>query len=185
MKTFMFLNYLFNPFLSQSLNRSFTQFPHRFVRWTVASTIALASPLAVMESAFTHPDTGVLFLANAFNPPNEGEPVQTVGGASRGTCETGSLSNVLFFKKQNALSQSYLEAQIPSGMAHQVFFSLRNRNNETVYQGFLPVDTIQNRVLVDYHTLAEVQENQTYQWSMAIICGKALRPDSPVFQGTL
>ncbi|MEY2978279.1 MAG: DUF928 domain-containing protein [Prochlorotrichaceae cyanobacterium] len=146
-----------------------------FARSLLASTIVFASPVAIVESS----------LAQAFNPPNEGEPVQTVGGASRGTCSSGPIQDIKFFQKQNDLSQPILEAQLPPDMAQQVFFSLRDANNETVYQGFLPVNADTNTVKVDYLSLGNMETANSHRWSMAIICGKALRPDSPVFQGTL
>jgi len=145
----------------------------RLLRHTLL--VAAAVPIALPSPA----------TAQAFNPPNEGEPVQTVGGASRGTCATGSISDVKFFMKQDDLAVSFLEAALPAGMAKQVFFSLRSADDQTLYQGFLPVDTETNSVQIPYHTLAQLADGTTYNWSVAVICGKSLRPDSPVFQGTL
>jgi len=148
------------------------------IRLIIASTIALSCPLTIVDRSF----------AEAFNPPNEGEPVHTMGGASRGACSSGPVQDVKFFQKQNDQSQTVLEAHLPAGLAQQVFFSLRGENNETLYQGFLPVDAQTNTVRVNYQSLGNLQEApsyQAYQWSMAIICGQALRPDSPVFQGML
>ena len=118
-------------------------------------------------------------MSRAFNPPNEGEPAQTVGGASRGLCSGGDLANVTFQQTNSALT-----AQLPEGMAKQVFFSLRDENNTTLYQGFIPVEN--NRASITNGVLSQIDaDSQDYTWSMAIICGRALRPDSPVFQGTL
>ncbi|MGA0200099.1 MAG: DUF928 domain-containing protein [Prochlorotrichaceae cyanobacterium] len=148
---------------------------NQLLRKAIAGTIAVLAPLNLASEA----------QAQAFNPPNEGEPIQTVGGASRGTCSIGPISNVKFFMKQDEQSGTVLEAHLTEGMAKQVFFSLRNSEDETLYQGFLDVDTEQNTVQVPFQNLAQIAEDSHYTWSVAVICGKALRPDSPVFQGVL
>ena len=118
-------------------------------------------------------------MSRAFNPPNDGEPAQTVGGASRGLCSGGDLASVTFKQTSSALT-----AQLPAGMAKQVFFSLRDANNTTLYQGFIPVKN--NTASITNDVLGQIDAaSQDYTWSMAIICGRALRPDSPVFRGTL
>ncbi|AFY39737.1 hypothetical protein Lepto7376_3540 [[Leptolyngbya] sp. PCC 7376] len=118
-------------------------------------------------------------MSKAFNPPNEGEPAQTVGGASRGLCSGGDLASVSFKQTSSALT-----AQLPEGMAKQVFFSLRDASNNTLYQGFVPVNN--NQALISGDVLGDLDAaNGDYTWSMAIICGRALRPDSPVFRGNL
>jgi hypothetical protein len=124
-------------------------------------------------------------LRKVFVPPGDDAPEQTLGGATRGGCAAGPLNEVKVVTKHNDLAQPFLEAQLPQGMAQQIFFSLRDSNNQTLYQGFLPVEQDHSLVQVEYHDLATLQENKEYKWRMAVICGEALSPDSPVFEGTL
>lgn len=154
------------------------------------SSVAIASVLGIslgsvnsVLAEFSLRGVGAGIAAKeAFTPPGEGAPTQTVGGASRGSCATGSLTDVRF-TGQNG--QSILTAQLPENMAAQVFFSVKNEINKTIYQGFIPVTQPENRVEIKSNLIGTLNAKETYTWSMAIICGTALRPDSPVFQGNL
>ena len=122
---------------------------------------------------------GITLGAMPFNPPNEGEPIETVGGGSRrGFCLEADLANITFQK-----TQSTLTANLPAGMAEQVFFSLRDSLDNTIHQGFLPVNNNQASIPDDILSQTSTT-SQPYTWSMAIICGEALAPDSPVFRGS-
>jgi hypothetical protein len=142
---------------------------------TIAGSSTVFSQTATNETQITDSTT---LMSKAFNPPNEGEPAQTVGGASRGLCSGGDIASVSFNQTSSALT-----AQLPAGMAEQVFFSLRDANNNTLYQGFIPVENNQAHITGD--VLGSIDANAGHTWSMAVICGRALRPDSPVFRGNL
>lgn len=142
-----------------------------------AQVIAMESPQAVVRMSTSTPQN---LIAQAFNPPNEGEPTHTVGGASRGSCSGVNLSQVSIQHTSSSFA-----AQLPNNArAKQVFFSLRDANNNTVYQGFTPVKNSQVSIAGNAFAGVDLQQN-SYTWSMAVICGRALRPDSPVFRGSL
>ena len=125
------------------------------------------------ETTINDEDVPSVVKPKPFEPPNEEEPARTVGGASRGNCSTGDIAKITF-----QTTESTLTASLPEGMAEQVFFSLRDPQNNTVFQGFIPV--IDNQAVISDLEVAE----EEHTWSMAIICDRALRPDSPVFRGT-
>lgn len=131
-------------------------------------------------ASFTSVPSSENLIAQAFDPPNEGEPTHTVGGASRGSCGGLDFSQVSVQHTASSFS-----AKLPSNaIVKQVFFSLRDASNNTVYQGFTPVKN--GQVLIGNNAFSGVNSLQdNYTWSMAVICGRALRPDSPVLTGNL
>lgn len=163
-----------------------TRFTKSFLYLSMAAIATVAAPLLSAEIALSQNtasplDSSVTPMSKeAFAPPGEGAPKQTVGGASRGNCPTGSVNDISFSR-----TSSSIKATLPSGMAQQVFFSLRDSSNKTLYQGFLPVNQQDNSVQVNSNVFGSLNNQSSHKWSMAIICGRALRPDSPVFQGSL
>ena len=153
--------------------------------WKSLSLSLALTIIAGNNSAFSQTtesneiDASMTLMSRIFDPPKEGAPQQTIGGATRGLCATGNLADVSFERTASGMT-----AQLPDGMANQVFFNLRNTNNTTLYQGFIPVEN--NTASITHNLLGDIDlDGQVYTWSMAIICGQALRPGSPVFQGKL
>ena len=151
----------------------------KFASLSLALVLGAGNQPAFSQANNDHNDINdsTTFMSKIFNPPNEGAPAQTVGGATRGVCSEGDLANVTFERNRTGIT-----AQFPEGMANKVFYNLRNADNITLHQGFIPVEN--NTASISTDLLSETADaSQIYTWSMAIVCGQALRPDSPVFRG--
>ena len=150
----------------------------KYISLSLALAVVVGnSPVFSQTTGSNEIEASLTLMSKIFDPPKEGAPQQTIGGATRGNCPTGDLASVIFERTDSGIT-----ARLPDGMANQVFFNLRNASNTTLYQGFIPVE--ENTASVTNNVLGEIDLNsQTYTWSMAIICGQALRPGSPVFQG--
>jgi len=153
-----------------------------FSRPGAAETLGLDLVSLVPDPMNLNPINGV---SQAFDPPNEGEPVFTLGGATRGGCEGLSASgDVQFFQPTGANRRSTLKVVLPPNLATQVFFNLRDARGQTLYQGFLPVETASHSLSIPMADLAPISEAERYDWSLAILCqSNSLRPDSPVYKG--
>lgn len=129
-----------------------------------------------------------------FKPPKDGAPKITNGAATRDgkTCLSDSSQN----KRLTVaiLPQTHYGLTISSRpefllyktktSAKQMLFSLKNEEGEQIYQAFLPLPAETGVVAIDMPSDApELTINKKYKWTMAIICGKTLRPDSPTIEG--
>ena len=130
-----------------------------------------------------------------FVPPREGKPQKTTGGASRdsGKCpqDQGQSSPdllPLIPQKTEALTISERPtflAYIPPTIAKQAYFSLTKvEDGQHLYHRFIPISR-SGVIALPLPDDAPVLEMQSYQWSLSLICGAALAPDSPVVEGTV
>lgn len=72
----------------------------------------------------------------------------------------------------------------PKTSDKRMLFSLKNEDGEQVYQTFLPLPSETGIVAINMPSEApELLANKKYKWTMAIICGKTLKPDSPIIEG--
>jgi hypothetical protein len=77
-----------------------------------------------------------------------------------------------------------LLAYVGETSAQKIFFSLRDSNEKQYYQATLPVDRTQSIVKLQLPpTGPQLEVGKSYQWSVALICGETLRPDSPRVEG--
>ncbi|MGA0199245.1 MAG: DUF928 domain-containing protein, partial [Prochlorotrichaceae cyanobacterium] len=150
----------------------------------VLSIVIFAGVVQIVQAEPLLPES-ITLVSHAFDPPNEGEPVLTLGGATRGSCSDQPVANVQFFKVTDPGNPPLLKAVLPPHLAKAVFFNLRNPQGQTLYQGLWAVDDVSHAVRIPLTTLAPLSSDEQYQWSMAILCGSTtLRPDSPVYKGT-
>lgn len=141
-----------------------------------------------------------LSISVTFNPPDEDEPDYTVGGASRdglGVCLTAddantaenSLNYFQEFLPLTPVNNNYgltvserptFYAYIPENNAQQIFFSLRDEAEQTVYQTELSVKNTGGIVSFTLpETAPQLEIGKYYQWSMVLMCNQTMRPDSP------
>ena len=130
-----------------------------------------------------------------FDPPGNGKPQETAGGASRGTqcaqeqatlggCVTLLLPTTL--EGLTAAERPTFFAYLPETSAKQVFFSLVDENKNTQYQ--TKIDLKAGGGIVSFQLPADapvLQVGKNYQWSMIVIGPQGLRPDSPAVQGSV
>ena len=189
------------------INKFFTSDHHKFRRFYMKystfsdycrgylkASVAIAAIVAVpMVISFAAPS-----LAQSkkvvFKPPSGSAPKTTTGAATRdiGSCLRDSSSDSK--KTMAILPQSRYGLTIASHpelliyknktSAKQMLFSLRDDAGEQVYQTFLPVPSVSGVVAISMPEEApELTVNKKYKWTVAIICGKSLRPDSPTIEG--
>jgi hypothetical protein len=131
-----------------------------------------------------------------FEPPDEDQPSHTVGGASRGGVFL-CLSDNVAEQNQNLLSnflpliphnnhglttaeRPTFYANVPETNAQKVFFSLRDQDNQTLYQKEFSIP--QTGGIISFslpETAPSLEIGKNYQWSMVLMCNQTMRPDSP------
>ncbi|KOR34514.1 hypothetical protein AM228_23665 [Planktothricoides sp. SR001] len=131
-----------------------------------------------------------------FEPPDEDQPSDTVGGASR---DGGSLclSDNVAEQNQNLLinflpliphnnhgltiaERPTFYANVPETNAQRVFFSLIDQDNQTLYQNEFSIP--QTGGIISFslpESAPSLEIGKNYQWSMVLMCNQTMRPDSP------
>lgn len=132
-----------------------------------------------------------------FEPPGDGKPDNTAGGASRdgGTCFQDAVEDVSVgvTPLMPATSQGLTVAErptffvyVPRTSAKKAFFSLKDKNEEYYYQTTLPLANTPGIVSVKLPADAPaLQVGKTYQWSFVTICGENLAVDDPRAEGQI
>lgn len=130
-----------------------------------------------------------------FDPPGDGEPDQTAGGASRGSGCPLNIANggdcviPLIPASQQRVTvaeRPTFFVYVPETAAKEIFFSLTDENSQTSYQTKIPItgqSGIVSFKLPDSAPALEVGKN--YQWAFILVGENGLRPDSPGVQGTI
>ncbi|BBC25483.1 DUF928 domain-containing protein [Pseudanabaena sp. ABRG5-3] len=130
----------------------------------------------------------------SFKPPKQGTPKTTTGAATRDgqTCLNDPSQNkvttqaILPATNYGLTLSSRPEFLISKAKmtAKRMLFSLKGEDGELVYQTFLPFPSETGIVAIKMPSDApELVANKTYKWTMVVICGKFLRPDSPAIEG--
>jgi Domain of Unknown Function (DUF928) len=152
--------------------------------------VPIPSTLAQSQNGFNRSSAKPI----VFKPPKDRAPKNTNGAATRDgkTClsdssQTGKLTVPILPRSHYGLTLSsrpeFLVYKTKT-TAKQMLFSLRSEDGEQVYQAFLPLPAETGVVSINMPGDApELAANKKYKWTMAIICGKALRPDSPTIEG--
>jgi hypothetical protein len=131
-----------------------------------------------------------------FEPPNEGTLEHSQGGATRdsGYCPDDdrlkSDQSVLPLVPGN-YQQGFTVSDrptffvyLPSNSASQVFFILKDKNEDYYYQKTLTMPEAGGIARVQIPEDAPALEiGQNYQWSFVIACQMSVRPDSPTIAG--
>jgi hypothetical protein len=166
----------------------------------IAAVALISSALVSIPSSLAQSQRKVNRLpakAIVFQPPREGAPKVTTGAATRngGACASNasldralSVLPILPPQTQYGLTfasrPTFLAYVPPATSAKQMFFSLKSADGDQIYQTFLPLTSDQGLVAVSLPSAApELAVDRNYKWSMAIVCGQALRPDSPRIEG--
>lgn len=131
-----------------------------------------------------------------FAPKGKGMPQQTQGGASRGLCfgdglsldhEMGLISLLTPQEKQGltAAARPMFLAHVPPSQAKQVYFSLKNEDESYFYDQTV---TLTSSGMLKFQLPDEapaLKVGEQYRWSVALICGSRLSPDSPWASGLI
>jgi len=142
--------------------------------------------------------TGSAFnLANSvFEPPGDGEPENTEGGATRngGKCPQDATVQSPYVTPLMPANQQGLTAMerpqfliyVPQTVAKKAFFSIKEKSGDYYYQTTVPISNTPGVISLKLPTDAPVLEiGQDYHWSFVLICDQSLRPDDPWVQGKI
>jgi hypothetical protein len=127
-----------------------------------------------------------IYLARAgFVPPtDEGAPRSTRSGATRGQCagivpllpESGA--------GLTAADRISLYLYVPEGSVDQALLSLKSLSGSEQYDAMVSLPENGGIVAVEFpETMAALEVDQQYSWSLVLMCNGELRPDSPVVTG--
>ena len=128
-----------------------------------------------------------------FEPPKTDRPVQSSGGASRGSqCDLDAhnleipITPLLPTTQQGFTVASHptLLVYVPQTTATKALFALRDETEEYDYQTVLPISDRSGVISLQLPQSApDLEIGKDYQWSLVLMCDNQLRPDSPVAQG--
>lgn len=134
-----------------------------------------------------------------FEPPNEGTLDHSEGGATRdsGYCLNNNLNNnlksgqsVLPLMPENSQEGFTVSDRptfflyVPSTSAQEIFFILKDKNEDYYYQKSLTIPEADGIVRVQLPEDAPALEiGKNYQWNFVIACQMPVRPDSPRITG--
>jgi hypothetical protein len=159
-------------------------------------TAALPTPLWAQTVAAT-PSTTIprrSVVRVTFDPPGDGTPSDTAGGASRGGCPDDSPAinpPVTPLKPINHSGLTVAEhptffVYVPQTVAQKAIFILKDKEEDYFYQKTISIPRTAGVVSFKLPDDAPALESgKTYQWSFIMMCGQAVRPDSPVAEGQI
>ncbi|NEQ23043.1 MAG: DUF928 domain-containing protein, partial [Microcoleus sp. SIO2G3] len=131
-----------------------------------------------------------------FDPPGDGKPDNTAGGASRdsGQCLQDAIASQPTITPLMPTSNRGLTAverptffvYVPQTSAQKAFFTLKDKDESYYYQVTLPILGTAGIVSVKLPADAPALEiGKSYQWSFVTICGESLAVDDPRVEGQI
>lgn len=145
--------------------------------------------------------SGDSFPSNAiasvtFDPPGNGKPKDTVGGASRdaGICpqdavNPGPAVTPVMPSNEQALTMAEhptFFVYIPQTTAQKAMFVVRDDNEDYYYKTTLPIPT--KAGVISFKLPADapaLKSGKNYKWSFVLMCSAEIRPDSPWVEGEI
>ncbi|MGF1478959.1 MAG: DUF928 domain-containing protein [Cyanophyceae cyanobacterium] len=126
-----------------------------------------------------------------FEPPKSGQPMQTTGGASRGSDCSQNLEHF----RANVMPLIPVDQQgltvaahptffvyVPPTAAPKAFFSLQDEQGMSHYQTVIPLS--QPGILsIELPESVSLAVGKNYRWYFVVMCDGTLRPDSPFVEG--
>lgn len=131
-----------------------------------------------------------------FDPPGEGTPSDTAGGASRdgGICPEDAQAISPPITPLKPVHHSGLTVAehptffvyVPQTVAQKAVFVLKDKDEDYFYEKTISIPRTAGVVSFKLPDDAPaIESGKTYQWSFVMICGQAIRPDSPAAQGQI
>ncbi len=153
---------------------------------------AIASP-AAGGTARTQPAPRKAKFSGFFAPTGRAMPKDSEGGASRGRClqnRTGIQDTVTLLTPEGnsgltISARPTFIANIDQTSANQVFFSLKNEDESYFFEMTMSLPNSDSS-LVKFplpENAPPLEMGEQYRWSVAVICGNKLGPDSPWASG--
>lgn len=131
-----------------------------------------------------------------FDPPGDGQPSDTEGGASRngGMCPQDakalnpSVTPLMPANRQGLTVADHptFFVYVPQTSAQKALFVLKDEKEDYFYQK--PISIPRTAGIVSFKLPSDapaLEVGKNYKWSFVVICGEAIRPDSPVVEGRI
>lgn len=165
--------------------------------------ILLAGLPLVVQAQSTPTTSGNPLSSNSiarvtFDPPFDGQPDSTAGGASRdgGICPQDAIIPSTSMKPLMPENQGGLTVAdrptffvyVPETSAKTVLFVLKDETEteDYYYQKTIPIARTAGIISVKLPSDAPAMEiGKRYRWSFVLLCGGDLRPDSPGIEGQI
>ncbi|MBD2180408.1 DUF928 domain-containing protein [Planktothrix sp. FACHB-1355] len=133
-----------------------------------------------------------------FDPPSDGKPSDTAGGASRSpdgkVCPQDAKANTPWIaplmptttQAKTAAKHPTLFVYMPETSARKVFFTLRDETKKNIYRTMLTITGQAGIVSIKIPDEApELETGKNYKWYFVVVCGNTVRPDSPGVEGEI
>ena len=127
-----------------------------------------------------------------FEPPKSGQPINTVGGATRGEqCfQDAELPKPALkslapanYQGLTVAARPTLFVHVPQTTAQEAFFSLQDEQGQ-YYQTILPLPDQSGIMSIQLPEAAPALEvGKSYKWHFVVMCDNSLKPDSPLVEG--
>jgi hypothetical protein len=150
------------------------------------------------QSALAQPDKATLnsFVTVTFQPRGRGKPRDTAGGASRdgGICPVDSApmsSSVTLLSPISDEGLTLAEHPTffiysPQTSAQKALFVLKDEKEDYLYQKTISIPRTAGIFSFKLPADAPAMEvGKNYKWSFVMMCGEAIRPDSPGVEGQI
>jgi hypothetical protein len=157
-----------------------------YSNFSVISKVCLSALTAIVLPLTFTPEIVTAQTIN-FKPPNGGAPKTTTGAATRDlNCLSRETLPILPQSNYGLTISNRPELLIYKSKtsAKQMFLSLESEDGQDSYQTFLPLPSENGLVSINFPSDApDLVVNKKYKWTIAFICGKILKPDSPTISG--
>ncbi|MEM9805308.1 MAG: DUF928 domain-containing protein [Cyanobacteria bacterium P01_D01_bin.56] len=165
----------------------------RFAALILVSSLIYTGPLSAVPIYAADPFADVERFH--FNPPKDGIPDNTTGGASRNPSrcrrqETATkASNITLLAPSSFVGHTISEQPdfflyAEHALAQEVFLNIENEQGEIIYSGYetLPTDTGLIRIILPDNAPSLIPDN-VYRVTVLPVCEGSLRPDDPALVG--
>lgn len=129
-----------------------------------------------------------------FDPPGEGTPSDTAGGASRGGCPDDSPAINPPITPLKPVKHSGLTVAehptffvyVPQTVAQKAVFILKDEQEDYFYQKTISIPRTAGVVSFRLPDDAPaIESGKTYNWSFIMMCGQSIGPSSPMAEGQI
>ena len=132
-----------------------------------------------------------LFVKGIFVPPVRNAAGTAISSRSRNYCpgEYEPPLQVLAPENGHGLtlsSRPSIAIEVLSDRARSIYLTFETESGELHSEQHLPIPIVRKHDIVQFPAATpELMAEQTYHWTLAVACDRSLRPDSPLFRGTI
>ena len=152
------------------------------------------SPVRAIPTSTIPSTTASYTIGSIFDPPGDGVPDNTAGGASRGGCSPQELAKEHQIAPLIPTNNYGLTASarptfliyVPKTNAKAAFFTFKDKQEDYYYQTTLPLPSTPGIVSISIPAdRPPIEVGKNYTWSFVQICGEKLAVDDPRVGGQI